>query len=102
MEFLYEKKYSQKVKPWFKRIYINSDGNCYPCVSFIYAKTNVRPVSVYDYNDSFKFFTDFIKMSKQFCQSYQALGNTTQCKLNCDHYINEFEYDDIESLRKII
>lgn len=101
MDFLYKKNHSAPVKPWFKRIYINSDGNCYPCVSFIYGKTKVEPISIYSYNHTFEFFSDFIKFSKEFCRCFQALGNTTQCKLNCDFYMNNFEYDNLESIRKI-
>ncbi len=101
MTFLYEKSYNKKIKPWFKRIYINSDGNCYPCVSFIYAKTQVAPVSIYKYVRSFDFYSEFIKFSRSFCDCYQALGNTTQCKLNCDFYMSEFSYDSIESIRKL-
>ncbi|MGI4994135.1 radical SAM protein [Halobacteriovorax sp. GFR7] len=101
MDFLYKKDYSLPVTPWFKRIYINSDGNCYPCVSFIYARIDSRPVNIYSYKSTFEFFTSFIKFSREFCSCYQALGNTTQCKLNCDFYMNEFEYDDLESIKDI-
>ncbi|MFG1500134.1 radical SAM protein [Halobacteriovorax sp. XZX-3] len=101
MDFLYDKKYSKPVVPWFKRIYINSDGSCYPCVSFIYTSTEVKPVNIYSYESTFEFFSDFIKFSKEFCNCYQALGNTTQCKLNCDFYMNDFEYDDLESIKDI-
>lgn len=101
MTFLYEKSYNKKVKPWFKRIYVNSDGNCYPCVSFIYAKTKLTPVSIYNFKHSFDFYSGFIKFSKSFCDCYQSLGNTTQCKLNCDFYMSEFGYDSIESIGKL-
>ncbi|MFG1484538.1 radical SAM protein [Halobacteriovorax sp. RZ-1] len=101
MDFLYKKEYSLPVTPWFKRIYINSDGNCYPCVSFIYARVSSKPISIYSYESTFEFFTDFVKFSREFCRCYQALGNTTQCKLNCDFYMNDFEYDNLESIKDI-
>lgn len=102
MDFLYKKDYSKPVKPWFKRIYINSDGNSYPCVSFIYARTEAKPVNIYNYEKTFEFFSEFIKFSREFCRCYQALGNTTQCKLNCDFYMNEFEYDNLKSIKELL
>ena len=96
---LYGPSISEKQKPWFKRIYINSNGRAYPCVSFIYRRSDIEAPSIYEYESELAFISDFVKFSKMFCCDYQEHGDLRQCSLNCGTYVENFDYDTMNSLR---
>lgn len=99
VSILYGPRITIKQKPWFKRIYINSNGRAYPCVSFIYRKSEVEAPSIYEYESELSFISDFIKFSKRFCCEFQDHGDLRQCSLNCGTYVENFDYDTMNSLR---
>ena len=87
--------------PNMKNLYIEHDGECYPCVSFCKNKTTKIPVNIYNYQDSISFLKDYIEFQKSFCNEYQNTGDLRQCYVNCGIYRNNFRYDTLEDLKAL-
>lgn len=92
---------SRDFVPNMKHLYIEFNGESYPCVSFCKHKTEITPVKITDYQDSVLFLKDYIKFQSQFCTQYQKSGDLRQCNLNCGIYRNNFKYDTIEDLKAL-
>lgn len=78
-------------------LYVNYNGECYPCVSFVKHKTTVIPPNIYDDESWIEFTRKFMTFQNSFCQTYQLNGDLRQCMLNCGVY-TKFQYDNSESL----
>lgn len=87
--------------PAERRLFINSNGDCYPCVSFVKYKTLHRPVNVGNYQRTSAFLEAFRRFQKSFCPTYQREGDIRQCQLNCGVFTNNYKYDDLEDLKKL-
>lgn len=91
---------SRDFVPNMKNLYIECNGESYPCVSFCKHKTDVKPVNITEYQNSVQFLKDFVKFQSEFCHRYQETGDLRQCNLNCGIYRN-FRYDTIEDLKAL-
>lgn len=87
--------------PNTKNLYIEHNGECYPCVSFCKHKTSIPPVNIYNFQNTLSFLKEFINFQSQFCQKYQKEGDLRQCIVNCGIYRTTFKYDTIEDLKAL-
>lgn len=83
--------------PDLEKIYIDTTGECYPCVSFSKYKTNLRPPNLLSSAGPLVFLMEFNQFKKSFCECYQKEGDLRQCNLNCGVY-SKFNYDRIKDI----
>lgn len=85
--------------PNTKHLYIEYNGDCYPCVSFTKYKSALKAISIYDYENTISFLKDFLTFQKTFCEDFQKCGDKRYCELNCGIYRFRFKYDLMEDLK---
>lgn len=88
-------------QPHMKNLYIEHNGECYPCVSFCKHKTSLSPVNIYHFQQALPFLKEYLKFQTSFCQRYQKEGDIRQCVVNCGIYRTTFRYDTIEDLKAL-
>jgi len=88
---------NHKVTPFKKYLYVDTNGDCYPCVSFTKKKTTQSPPNLYNDESWASFIKHYFDFSPRFCDEYQKNGDRRQCVLNCEVY-RTFRYDTAKSL----
>ena len=82
-------------------LYIDSNGDCFPCVSFVKYKFTYPRVNIFSYKDTSIFFEDYMKFREKFCFDYQENGDLRQCQLNCGIYRNDYSYDTLSDIEEL-
>lgn len=85
------------IEPNKKFMYINHNGDAYPCVSFVKYKTQIIPPNIFNHESWIEFMKKFLTFQQAFCHEYRSFGDKRQCLLNCGVY-NSFCYDTVKSL----
>lgn len=84
-----------------KHLFINSNGDCYPCVSFVKYKTEHRPINIFGFSKTSEFLEEFRPFGRKFCECYQKEGDIRQCRINCGVFVDNYRYDGREDLKKL-
>lgn len=90
----------QKIKsytPDLEKLYIDTNGECYPCVSFTKYKTKLKAPNILTDKPLLVFLMELNQFKKSFCECFQKEGDLRQCNLNCGIY-PKFKYDDIKDI----
>lgn len=85
--------------PDFEKLYVNHDGDVYPCVSFVKMKKGENIPNIYKNQTWIEFYKEYNDFKLSFCKHYQEKGDKRQCELNCGLY-RRFEFDTIKDLIK--
>lgn len=86
-----------KYTPDFEKLYVNYNGDVYPCVSFVKIEKVKDIPNIYKKQTWIEFYKEYNKFKLSFCQHYQKSGDKRQCELNCGLY-QRFEFDKIKDL----
>lgn len=92
-------KKARQFDPNFRNIYIECNGDTYPCVSFTKYKTQHAPVNIYNFSSSIDFLKAFLPFQKCFCNDFQKEGDLRQCNVNCGIYLKNFRFDTWEEIK---
>lgn len=83
--------------PDLEKLYIDTNGDCYPCVSFSKYKTKLKAPNILEDKSLLIFLMELNQFKKSFCECFQKEGDLRQCSLNCGIY-PKFKYDDIKDI----
>lgn len=87
---------SKEYEPRRDYLYIDYNGDLYPCASFVKYKTAFSPPNLSN-GTLMSLLKEYFEFRGKFCENYQCFGDKRQCLVNCGVYLS-FKYDLFEDL----
>lgn len=84
--------------PDFEKLYVNYNGDVFPCVSFVKIPSQGKAPNIHTAQTWLEFYKEYNEFKVSFCHCYQKSGDKKQCQLNCGLY-RTFKYDTISDLK---
>lgn len=83
--------------PDFEKLFVNYNGDVFPCVSFSKILFKEKAPNIHKDQGWLDFYKEYSEFKFSFCNYYQQNGDKRQCQLNCGLY-RTFKYDSISDL----